>query len=258
MTSGDALRSTSLRLHAPFHEPVLVAHVTQGYESRRHSIERQLHGMLMPFEFMLDGDVSDLTPAVMARWFVPSLKPAAMQSCTCKHLLMYEQIVTRGWRGALILEDDIILADSFPQVFRATLDELQRSNGFGIETAWVSYENSTLRMPRGSQLKKGVHLYPANRTRCTGAYYVGRRVAQTLLRLAETVKVSAGIDIWVDAMAAIVPEEIRILWCHPTVAEQGSMNGTFDSMDPRRRACLWRRVKWNADKLYKTVKNRAA
>jgi len=256
--SGHASRPISLRLHAPFPEPVLVAHVKHGYEDRQRSIERQLGDLRIPFEFMLDGDIPDLTPAVMSRWFAPDLKPAAMQSCTCKHLLMYERIVAEGWPGALILEDDIVLSDSFVQVFRATLDEVRRAAGPAAETAWVSYENSTLRMPRGSQLRKGVHLYPATRTRCTGAYYVGRRAAQALLDLAESVKVSAGIDIWVDSMAARVPEEIRILWCHPTVAEQGSMNGLFDSMDPRRRASLWRRVKWNADKIYKTVKYRAA
>jgi hypothetical protein len=253
-----AMPSTGLRLHAPMQEPVLVAHVKQGYESRRRSIERQLRDLRMPFEFMLDGDVPDLTPAVMTRWFAPQLEPAAMQSCSCKHLLMYERIVAEGWPGALILEDDIVLADSFVQVFGATIHELRSSDDSAVETAWVSYENSTLRMPRGSQLRKGVHLYPASRTRCTGAYYVGRRAAQALLRLAETVKVSAGIDIWVDSMAARAPDEIRILWCHPTVAEQGSMNGLFDSMDPRRRASLWRRLKWNADKLYKTVRSRAA
>jgi len=256
--SGQVSRPTSLRLHAPFPEPVLVAHVKQGYESRRRSIERQLHDLQMPFEFMVDGDIPDLSPAVMARWFAPSLKPTAMQSCTCKHLLMYERIVAEDWPGALILEDDIVLADSFVRVFVASLEEVRESGGSAIETAWVSYENSTLRMPRGSDLRRGRHLYPAKRTRCTGAYYVGRRAAQMLLRLAETEKVTAGIDIWVDSMAARAPEEIRILWCHPTVAEQGSMNGLFDSMDPRRRASLWRRVKWNADKLYKTVKYRAA
>lgn len=248
----------TIRLHEPFPEPVLVAHVKHGYESRRESITRQLHDLRMPFEFMLDGDIPDLSPAVMSRWFAPDVKPAAIPSCACKHLLMYERIVAEGWPGALILEDDIVLADSFVQVFKATLAELRGADGSAIETAWVSYENSTLRMPRGSEIRRGVYLYPATRTRCTAAYYVGRGVAQTLLRLAETVKVDAEIDIWVDTMAARFPEAIRILWCHPTIAEQGSMNGLFDSMDSRRRASLWRRVKWNADKLYKTVKYRAA
>lgn len=256
--SNATEQRAGLRVHTPFQEPVLVAHVKRGYESRRRSIEQQLHDRSMSFEFMLDGDIPDLTPAVMARWFAPHLEPVAMQSCTCKHLLMYERIVAEGWPGALILEDDIVLAESFVQVFTATLEELRIPAGSAVETAWISYENSTLRMPRGSQLRRGVHLYPASRTRCTGAYYVGRRAAQALLELAETEKVTAGIDIWVDAMAALAPEEIRILWCHPTLAEQGSMNGLFDSMDPRRRASLWRRVKWNADKFYKTVRYRAA
>lgn len=247
-----------LPIRPVFTEPVLVAHVKHGYEDRRQSIESQLAALGIPFEFMLDGDIPDITNEVSSRWFAANYPAGAGQSCTCKHLLMYERIVNAGWQGALILEDDILLDHDFVPVFNATLDELRVGNTAGLDTAWISYENSTLRMPARGELRKGRLLYPAMLTRCTGAYYIGARAAEALLEAAATLKVDKVIDIWVNDMARAIPDSLKIYWCHPTVAEQGSMNGRFDSMDPRRTATLWRRVKWNTDKWYKTARHRAA
>jgi len=247
-----------LSIRPSFTEPVLVAHVKHGYEKRRASIERQLGGLGIPFEFMLDGDISDIDDELSSRWFATSFSAGAAQSCTCKHLLMYERIVDAGWSGALILEDDIFLAPDFVPVFNASLEELRTHPAAAVEAAWISYENSTLRMPKRSELRRGQLLYRAMLTRCTGAYYIGARAAEALLDAAATRKVDKIIDIWVNDMAGIMPDRLQIHWCHPTVAEQGSMNGQFDSMNPRRSATLWRQVKWNADKWYKTVRHRAA
>lgn len=246
-----------LRVYAAVTAPVLVAHVKHGAEERRESIERQLGSLGIPFEFMLDGDIADIGPERLARWFDPGFAVGPMLSCTCKHLLMYERIVDGGWRGALILEDDIFLASNFADVFNASLDEV-RERGSAADGAWISFENSTLRMPRHSELRPGKFLYRRMLTRCTGAYYIGVEAARALLHAASTLKVDKVIDIWVNDMAERFPDRLQIYWCHPTVAEQGSMNGRFHSMDARRAATLWRKVKWNADKWYKTVRYRAA
>lgn len=245
-------------IRASFTEPVLVAHVKHGYEERRASIERQLGRLAIPFEFMLDGDIPDIDDKLSSRWFSSGFPAGAAQSCTCKHLLMYERIVAAGWSGALILEDDIFLAPDFVPVFNASLDELRTRNAAPLATAWISYENSTLRMPKRSELRRGQFLYRAMLTRCTGAYYIGADAAQALLQAAEKRKVDKIIDLWVNDMTATIPDLVQIHWCHPTVAEQGSMNGQFDSMNPRRPATLWRQMKWNADKWYKTMRHRAA
>lgn len=249
---------TVSQTHASFSEPVLVAHVKHGYEKRRESIERQLGALGMPFRFMLDGDIPDIDAELSSRWFADSFTISPAQSCACKHLFMYERIVKAGWTGALILEDDILLAKNFVSVFHQSLEELRRWNDPALETAWISYENSTLNVPPRSELRAGQLLYRATQTRCAGAYYIGAGAAATLLQAASSIKVDKPIDHWVNDMARRMPEGLQIHWCHPAVAEQGSMNGRFASMDPRRTATLWRRLKWTANKWYKTARSRAA
>lgn len=250
--------SNRLQHRSTFSEPVLVAHVKHGYEERRRSIERQLDSLGIEFEFMLDGDIADIDEEMWSRWFAGRFGPGPSQSCSCKHLLMYRRIAEAGWPGALILEDDIFLAGDFATVFEASLAELRERDLEAVRAAWISYENSTLRTPPWSELRRGRYLYRAMVPRCTGAYYIGAGAAQALLHAAETIKVDTPIDMWVTAMAKRLPDDLHIYWCHPTVAEQGSMNGRFDSMDSRRTASIWRRAKWTADKWYKSVLRWAA
>lgn len=247
-----------LPIRPPFVEPVLVAHVKEGYEHRRESIEWQMADLGIDFEFMLDGDISDIDAELSSRFFSPRFGPGPTQSCACKHFLMYERIVRAEWPGALILEDDILLAKNFVHVFQASLQELRARDAAALHTAWISYENSTLRMPPRSTLRAGQLLYPAMLTRCTGAYYIGAGAAAALLHAASVRKADKEIDLWVNDMAQLMPDKLHIHWCHPTVAEQGSMNGQFDSMDRRRSSTLWRRVKWTSQKWYKTVRHRAS
>jgi len=243
---------------AAFASRTIVAHVKKGYESRRCSIERRMTALEIPFEFMLDGDIPDLDAHLMHRWFAPNMQPNAATSCACKHLLMYERLLAEGWPGALILEDDILLADDFVAVFNATLEELGATDGGRHAKAWISYENSTLRMPPRRDLRDGQLLYRTKEPRCTGAYYIGAAAAKGLLDVASSRKLNQPIDWFVGDVARDASSPIDIYWCHPPVAEQGSMNGTFDSMDSRRRSGLIRRVKWIADKWYKAARHRAA
>lgn len=240
----------------PLSVPVLVAHVKHGFEDRRRSIERQFTELGMPFEFMLDGDISDIDAELSARWFDPGFPLGPQQSCACKHLLMYQRIVKAGWAGALILEDDILLLEGFAPVFEASLQELRRRNEAVLGTAWISYENTGHVVPPRREIKQGQMLYRSMTTRCTGAYYIGCTAAAALLHEASTRKVDKAIDCWVEDMVPLLPDRLQIYWCHPAIAEQGSMNGRFDSMDSRRRAGVWRRLKWKMDRLYKRFRFR--
>ena len=236
----------------PLSVPVLVAHVKHGFEDRRRSIERQFRDLGIPFEFMLDGDIPDIDAEMSARWFDPRFPLGPAQSCACKHLLMYERIVKAGWEGALILEDDIFLLEGFAPAFEASLQELRRQDGAVLGAAWISYENTGHVVPPRQEMKQGQMLYRSTTTRCTGAYYIGFAAASALLHEASTRKVDKPIDCWVEDMVPILPDRLQIYWCHPAIAEQGSMNGRFDSMDSRRRAGVWRSFKWKVDKLYKS------
>ncbi len=240
-------------------EKIFVAHVKSGYESRRTSIVKQLSRFNLSFEFMLDGDIEDITADLKYRWFLPELiRNPKMMSCTCKHLLIYEQIVKSGWQGALILEDDIFLAVDFVEEFNKSMRELFSRSDVSPSKAWVSYENSTLRFPSRTILKSTQRLYRVDEPRCTGAYYIGAEAAHSLLKIADSEKVDLPIDCYVELVAKRNPSPLELYWCHPTIAEQGSMNGVFSSIDKRRTASAWRKMKWSLDKCYKVLKHRVA
>ena len=50
-------------------EKVLVLHVKQGYEERAKHIEKMLGELHIPFEYILDGDIKDITTEVLQKYF---------------------------------------------------------------------------------------------------------------------------------------------------------------------------------------------
>ena len=240
-------------------DQVFVAHVKSGYESRRKSIDEQFSRLKIDFEYLLDGDICDISVDTKNRWFLPPLIASPqMMSCTCKHFLIYERIVESGLQGALIFEDDIFLADDFVRQYNLATRELFDRDDIDPGRAWISYENSTLRYPPKRVLRPSQRLYRAVEPRCTGAYYIGAEAAKGILQLADSEKAGLAIDCFVEKIANRADSPVDLYWCHPTIAEQGSMNGAFQSIDARRSASLWRKIKWNLDKYYKAIKHRAA
>lgn len=240
-------------------DQVFVAHVKSGYESRQKSIDAQFSRLNIDFEYLLDGDIADISQETKTRWFLPALAASPkMMSCTCKHFLIYERIVDSGLQGALIFEDDIFLAEDFVQQYNVASHELFDRDDIDPDRAWISYENSTLRFPPKSVFRPSQRLYRAVEPRCTGAYYIGAEAAKGILQIANSEKAGLAIDCFVEEIANRDDSPVDLYWCHPTIAEQGSMNGVFQSMDTRRTASLWRKMKWNLDKYYKYTKNRVA
>lgn len=107
---------------------VFVLHVKKGYEARENHINRMLKKMNIPFEYILDGDISDLTNEVLDTWFQGTMHQYSPQaSCSYKHLLACKEIVARNLDGALILEDDIYLNKrKFVSVFNQSMKELEK------------------------------------------------------------------------------------------------------------------------------------
>lgn len=229
-----------------------VLHVKQGYEERRQSIESQLARHGIDFEYMLDGDIPDLTAADLARftgWLaLPEVR--AGLSCTLKHLKIYEQMVARALPNALILEDDIFLAPDFVPVVNATLREVHERDDIDAERVFISYENSSLRFIPRSRQRRGQKLYAVDKTRGTGAYYITLPLARLMLAQVAAQPLADTIDLFHTKLcqAGLLP----VFWCQPTVAEQGSMNGTFGSTISRHKATGFvRRLQWSFDKAWK-------
>jgi len=60
--------------------PVFVLHVKQGYEDRARHMERTLAAHGIVFEYMLDGDMTELTPELQQRFFGSAGTPTPHKS----------------------------------------------------------------------------------------------------------------------------------------------------------------------------------
>ena len=205
---------------------VFVLHVKRGYEQRAAHIEQMLGEMRIPFDYILDGDIPDLTDEVLHRFFVGQMQARTAQaSCTYKHILACQAILAQNLEGALVLEDDICLnRRHFIEIFNLSVEELKAETN---EPAMISYEDTRLRFVPRSLRQKGKVIYLGDRDRMAGAYYLNRRAAELMLSYAQ----SHRLDLPCDLIYCRLLREgvLRYYWCHPTVASQGSHTGKFVS-----------------------------
>ncbi len=234
-------------------EAIFVLHVKQGYEDRGRHIERMMAAHGLRFDYVLDGDIGDLTDEWQSRTFSGLMARTTpnLRSCTAKHLLAMKRILDENLHGALILEDDIVLRPSFNDVFDATMRELSAMDA-GIPTI-ISYEDTRLRFVKHSQRRRGQYLYPGDRDRMAGCYYANSAAAHLITKIAD----AGGIDLPIDLLhnRLLHDGSLRYLWCQPTVASQGSFVGMFDSSltGERRRitGILWHLKLWYKRLLYR-------
>ncbi len=208
-------------------EKILVLHVKKGYEDREQHINAMMGRMNLEFEYILDGDIADLNPEVLDRNFkvgeIGELSMASL-SCSMKHLLAYRYIVDHNLKGALILEDDMVLYDNFIQFFNDSIVELSdRIN----DPVLVSYEDSSLHFVPRSKRVKGQYLYENKKDRFAGAYYCIRRAAEHITEYVDKHKMDLPIDL--SHTYLVNNAGLRYCWCHPCIATQGSHSGLFAS-----------------------------
>lgn len=204
---------------------VIVLHVKAGYEEREQHIRNMLEAKGIDFEFLLDGDMADLTPEILDRYFTDKMKqvtPAV--SCALKHLLVSELIVKRQLPGALILEDDMLLYKNFDRVFNECMNEMAR---YSIDDALISFEDSALRFVPGSQRQRGRHLYLASKDRFTGCYYLTFHAAKKIVDYVNENKCDLPADLFHKALITRIG--LPYYWCHPCIATQGTHTGLFPS-----------------------------
>jgi len=231
----------------------MVIHVSQGYEEREKHIRNMLSKAHIPFEFILSGDIKDITPEIDRKWFKASTSMTpAQKSCTLKHIHACEKIVDRNLPGALILEDDICLSRNFPEIYNRSMTELQQyRSGHGANPLIVNYEDTRLRFVERSKREKGRVLYPADRDRMTGCLYVNYDAAKTVLDYyGKTDANVLPIDLFHRQL--IDKRLIQYLWCQPTVATQGSHNGMFSSAINFHKN-IFSSTLWKTEKLYRRL-----
>ena len=231
--------------------PVYVLHVKQGYDERALHMEKMLKHQGMEFEYVLDGDIPDLTYKVLTRYFTGAMRTAGAEaSCALKHIIAYERLIKSGNEGALILEDDIVLYNNFTKRLKLLLDECAE---LSISDYLLSLEESNLMYVPRSRRVKGIHIYKAERDRFTGCYYITRGASLMILERIRRYPMDRPIDRFHTLLISEVG--FPYFWSMPALATQGSHSGYFTSSISNRRAAsqLRLRLTWQLKRWYKKL-----
>lgn len=228
---------------------IYVVHAKAGYEFQEKRLRGILENYNTNFEFVTDGDPSLFTPELINRYFCPNITTVLSKgilSCTLNHVLCYEKIVRNGNPYTIIFENDpYFLGDFISKINNVIAEAKTLEKGF-----MISLENSTLSFPSKNEIRKDKFLYKATRGRCAGAYLIDLEGARRILKDLEENKCCQVIDWWHNKM--IEEKVFDVFWAHPPLTEQGSHNGLMGSSISGSGKSLKRRIKWLAQKYYKT------
>jgi glycosyl transferase family 25 len=194
------------------------------FTERRAFMEAQLTKLGMKAEFILDGDIEELTDDIISRYFVSHNNlSAAQMSCAMKHVFALQKIAQNYCTFNLVLEDDAIFAKDFLTGLQHTLDE--SINFIGDKVIYIG-SGGNFFTPK-SQRKKGQHLYLGSRGRFADSYIIDSETAKKRLLWIEQHKISEPIDNQFEKIDKQLG--VKMVWLEEPIVEQGSKNGLFNS-----------------------------
>lgn len=220
-------------------EAVYVIHARQ-FADRAVHVSSQLNGLQIPFEFIEQHDPDMIALEVRSRFTTPSYRYSnGKLSCSLKHFEALRRIAARGYRQALVLEDDVVLDRNFTAELSKILEE---ARALALPHTIQIGSGGNMFVPR-RQLQSGKHLYEASEVRTNEAYLIGAQTARLRLDWLDRNQ----IHLPTDHTYNLIDREmgIRCYWSEPAIVVQGSMNGLFhSSLDARRQTRpLWY-LKW--------------
>jgi glycosyl transferase, family 25 len=201
-------------------DAILIINVKSFVERRRH-VEAQLARFSLRGEFIHEFDADEITADVDRRWFAGDQLNRGQKSCALKHVVVLRRVIERGWQHCLVLEDDVVLADDFPEGVRTALAETRDE-----PRPYVIYlgAGGNFYTP-ASQRQPGRRIYPATKGRFTDSYIISAQEAQLRLARIEAQPMTKPIDVVFDTIDRAAG--IRFLWLEDPVVEQGSKLGVF-------------------------------
>jgi len=246
------LSTEKSKLNSTPNYKIFIIHTKADIGKRRASIEKQMSNHQLEYTFMFEGDKTDLDEKTLDKWLGGKIRTSgasADASCVIKHLLCIEETAKSNLSGALIFEDDALLADNFNAIFKQSLEEIK--NVFAAENSafLISYENSSFQFVSQSQTVKGQCLYKAPASRCAAAYYISKQACEMIISEIEQKKCESPIDWHFNTLADL--GLLAIYWTHPPVVEQGSHNGSMQSLLDDKKFGILRRMNFAAQKFIK-------
>ncbi|GAL14666.1 hypothetical protein JCM19233_5678 [Vibrio astriarenae] len=190
-----------------------IIHVSKGYEERKEHIERHLPQRgITEFEYMLKGDIDDLSDEIRNEFFRPSMHLPA-KSCFYKHYLVMKRVVTEGIPQVLVLEDDAILDPGFCHHLDNILEELEGQSGY-----IVNLEEASSLVPIRSR-KKGQSLYLAEINKLTGGLVYDLEYAKKMVNYIESAIQQSPIDRTIGEARHSI--QANLYWVHPPLSGKG-------------------------------------
>jgi len=206
---------------------VFVIHYAKLLDRKRHILAQFAKHDITDYEFVeIDRDALDREDTSM---FELGYNPAQI-AISLSHFYAYRQIAEQEECG-LILEDDVILSDFFVHILDwymtylpANYDALFIGDGCNLHI-------------RPSDIVPGKFVYEKSHeptswggqgaTRCADSYIVSNACAKRLCTYIDgiTQKINLPIDWLLNIM--LKDTDSLVYWAEPTIATQGTQNGTF-------------------------------
>ena len=221
-------------------------------KERGEHVDKMLRSIGIDYEFVNEGDsepqIQTYLNLYMRNGKEEMHKKSPRALCTVSHFLAYERLLEEGRDGALVLEDDIVLHDNFLPRYEKSIEEYRRN--YTDRKVLISYEDSSLQFVPRSQREKGRMLYPAEKGRMAGAYFINRLAAEAILERLKTDKCDLAIDLYHYQL--FQEHFMDSLWCQPALATQGSFTGQFRSALSKKKDRMIV-IRWWLKKSYKRL-----
>lgn len=166
--------------------------------------------------------------------FIPNFKPS-MISLMLKHFYVYNEIAEK-YPEALILEDDVILADNFTTILNNYLAQLPEN----YDMLFIG-SGCNLHIP-SNKIIPNCNIYPKDKTplvylgnhcngisRCSDSYVISNKCAKLLCNylLHLPYKINVPSDWWLNI--ADKHNNFNVYWAEPTIVSQGTQCGIYKS-----------------------------
>ncbi|UUM30481.1 glycosyltransferase family 25 protein [Vibrio japonicus] len=198
-----------------------IIHVSKGYEDRRQHIDSHLPERgITDYEYMLRGDIDDLTPDIRNNFFSDRLSLPEM-SCLYKHYLVMKKVVEEQIPQVLVLEDDALLVEGFVEKLEKFREEIK-----GESRYLINIEEASNLVPLSIR-KPNQSLYLCKTNKLTGGLVYDLEFAEKMVELLDSTVTDAPIDGLIGNERQTL--HYNIYWTHPPLVRQGSKTGIFAS-----------------------------
>ena len=208
-------------------------HYKKLIDRKPHIIEHFTKHNITDYEFIETYDKDELTEEQSSLFDINVTN--SMRSLMTKMFYVYKEIADK-YDSALILEDDVILSNSFTAILNKYVTQLPEN----YDMLFIG-DGCKLHMPR-QLLRSNKHvyakcLYPTSwggdgASRCTDSYIVNKKCAIKLCEYIEPIKkgnykINLPSDWWLNVAAR--DNKFNVFWAEPTIVTQGTQNGLFNT-----------------------------